>query len=199
MLRPTCPALDVRAGLAAQVTERPEAPVLAISPNGKTVVAGAPIATVGVDDAVDPDPRSARVGQDKPDRATPSCSHGDRTHPKAGAQAFEPRVLNGYGSYRLVAVAQDVKNGITMWTSTDQPLVQLYTGNFLVGDLIGTSGNAYRQGDAFTLETLPPGDDRHAPVESEPLAQRAHGCAGRAANGWRCLTKWRSSATAYSS
>jgi len=62
-------------------------------------------------------------------------------------------VLNGYGSYRLVAVAQDRRNGVTLWAYTDQPGVQVYTGNFLVGDLIGTSGNVYRQGDAFTLET----------------------------------------------
>jgi aldose 1-epimerase len=62
-------------------------------------------------------------------------------------------VLNGYGSYRLVAVAQDPRDGVTLWTYTDQPGVQVYTGNFLVGDLIGTSGRAYRQGDAFTLET----------------------------------------------
>ncbi len=62
-------------------------------------------------------------------------------------------VLNGYGSNRLVAVAQDPRNGVAMWTYTDQPGVQVYTGNFLVGDLIGTSGRAYRQGDAFTLET----------------------------------------------
>ena len=62
-------------------------------------------------------------------------------------------VLNGYGSYRLAAVAQDPRNGVTLWAYTDQPGVQVYTGNFLVGDLIGTSGNVYRQGDAFTLET----------------------------------------------
>ena len=62
-------------------------------------------------------------------------------------------VLNGYGSYRLAAVAQDPCNGVTLWAYTDQPGVQVYTGNFLVGDLIGTSGNVYRQGDAFTLET----------------------------------------------
>jgi aldose 1-epimerase len=43
--------------------------------------------------------------------------------------------------------------GIALWTYTDQPGVQLYTGNFLVGDLVGTSGHAYRQGEAFTLET----------------------------------------------
>jgi aldose 1-epimerase len=61
-------------------------------------------------------------------------------------------VLRGSG-YRLAAVAQDPGDGIVMWTYTDQPGVQLYTGNFLVGDLVGTSGHAYRQGDAFTLET----------------------------------------------
>ncbi len=62
-------------------------------------------------------------------------------------------VLNDYGSYRLVAVAQDPRDGVTLWTYTDQPGVQVYTGNFLVGDLIGTSGRTYRPGGAFTLET----------------------------------------------
>ena len=51
-------------------------------------------------------------------------------------------VLNGYRSYRLVAVAQDPKNGVTLWTYTDQPGVQLYTGNFLVGDLIGRAATS---------------------------------------------------------
>jgi aldose 1-epimerase len=62
-------------------------------------------------------------------------------------------VLNGQGSYRLAAVAEDQHNGVTLQAFTDQPGVQVYTGNFLVGDLIGTSGHVYRQGDAFTLET----------------------------------------------
>ncbi len=61
-------------------------------------------------------------------------------------------VLNGSG-YRKVAVAQDPSNGITMSTYTDQPGIQVYTGNYLVGDLAGTTGKAYRQGDAFTEET----------------------------------------------
>jgi aldose 1-epimerase len=61
-------------------------------------------------------------------------------------------VLNGSG-YRKAAVAQDPANGITMWTYTDQPGVQVYTGNYLVGDLIGTTGKAYRQGAGFTEET----------------------------------------------
>ena len=61
-------------------------------------------------------------------------------------------VLNGSGP-RLVAVAQDPRDGIVLRTYTDQPGVQLYTGNFLVGDLIGPSGHTYRQSDAFTEET----------------------------------------------
>ncbi len=62
-------------------------------------------------------------------------------------------VLRGQGTYRLSAVAQDPGNGVTLRAYTDQPGVQFYSGNFLVGDLIGTSGKAYRQGAGFTLET----------------------------------------------
>jgi aldose 1-epimerase len=69
-------------------------------------------------------------------------------------------VVRGKG-YRLAAVAQDPGDGIVLWTYTDQPGVQLYTGNFLVGDLVGTSGHAYRQGDAFTLETQHYPDSPH--------------------------------------
>lgn len=36
---------------------------------------------------------------------------------------------------------------------SDQPGVQLYTGNFLDGTLTGPSGHMYRQGDGFCLET----------------------------------------------
>jgi aldose 1-epimerase len=70
-------------------------------------------------------------------------------------------VLRGYPGYRLVAVASDPTNGVALWTYTDQPGVQMYTGNFLVGDLIGTSGHTYRQSDAFTLETQHYPDSPH--------------------------------------
>lgn len=62
-------------------------------------------------------------------------------------------VLNGQGRYRLAAVAQDPLNGVTLRAYTDQPGIQVYTGNYLVGDLRGTTGTTYRQSDAFTLET----------------------------------------------
>jgi aldose 1-epimerase len=61
-------------------------------------------------------------------------------------------ILNGHG-LRLAAVAEDPVSGRVVRASTTEPGVQVYTGNFLVGDLVGTSGRAYRQGDAFTLET----------------------------------------------
>lgn len=61
-------------------------------------------------------------------------------------------VLNGSGM-RLASVAEDPESGRVLLTYTDQPGVQFYTGNFLVGDLVGTSGRTYRQSDGFTLET----------------------------------------------
>ncbi len=61
-------------------------------------------------------------------------------------------VLDGSG-FRLAAVAVDPGSGIELSTYTDQPGVQFYTGNFLVGDLVGTSGHTYRQSYGFTLET----------------------------------------------
>jgi aldose 1-epimerase len=36
---------------------------------------------------------------------------------------------------------------------TTEPGIQFYSGNFLDGTLIGTSGRTYRQGDGFALET----------------------------------------------
>jgi aldose 1-epimerase len=62
-------------------------------------------------------------------------------------------VLAGAGGYRLAAVACDPASGIALWTYTDQPGMQFYTANYLAGDLVGASGRAYRQRDAFALET----------------------------------------------
>jgi aldose 1-epimerase len=36
---------------------------------------------------------------------------------------------------------------------TTEPGIQFYSGNFLDGTLVGTSGRMYRQGDGFALET----------------------------------------------
>jgi aldose 1-epimerase len=69
-------------------------------------------------------------------------------------------VLNGSG-LRLASVAEDPASGRTLTTYTTEPGVQLYTSNFLVGDLVGSSGRIYRQGDGFTLETQHYPDSPH--------------------------------------
>ncbi len=63
-------------------------------------------------------------------------------------------VLGGApGKMKLAAVAIDPASGREVITYTTEPGIQVYTGNFLVGDLVGTSGHIYRQTAAFTLET----------------------------------------------
>jgi aldose 1-epimerase len=63
-------------------------------------------------------------------------------------------IINGGGSkLTLAAKAEDPVSGRTLTAYTTEPGVQVYTGNYLVGELKGTSGHLYRQGDGFTLET----------------------------------------------
>ena len=59
----------------------------------------------------------------------------------------------GDSSLILIAKAFDPASGRVLKTYTTEPGVQLYTGNFLDGTLVGPSHHTYRQGDAFTLET----------------------------------------------
>ncbi|MFF6999146.1 aldose epimerase family protein [Streptomyces sp. NPDC008313] len=51
------------------------------------------------------------------------------------------------------ATLRDPSSGRTLKIATDQPGVQFYSGNFLDGTLVGTSGRTYRQGDGLCLET----------------------------------------------
>jgi aldose 1-epimerase len=63
-------------------------------------------------------------------------------------------VINRSGSgLTLAAKAEDPVSGRVLTASTTEPGVQLYTSNFLVGELVGTTGKTYRQSDGFTLET----------------------------------------------
>jgi aldose 1-epimerase len=52
-----------------------------------------------------------------------------------------------------IATLRDPRSGRTLKIATDQPGVQFYSGNFLDGTLVGTSGSTYRQGDGMCLET----------------------------------------------
>jgi aldose 1-epimerase len=53
---------------------------------------------------------------------------------------------------------------------TQEPGIQFYSGNFLDGTLVGTSGRMYRQGDGFALETQHyPDSPNHANFPSTVL------------------------------
>ena len=60
---------------------------------------------------------------------------------------------NGPLGLNLAAKAVDRSSGRVLTVWTDQPGDQFYTSNFLTGTLVGISGHAYRQGQAYTFET----------------------------------------------
>jgi aldose 1-epimerase len=51
------------------------------------------------------------------------------------------------------AVLHDPASGRTLTITTTEPGLQFYSGNFLDGTLVGTSGRIYRQSDGLALET----------------------------------------------
>jgi aldose 1-epimerase len=57
------------------------------------------------------------------------------------------------GKMTLAAVVVEPKSARTLEVRTDQPGVQLYTGNFLDGTVTGKSGKKYEHRNAFCLET----------------------------------------------
>ena len=57
------------------------------------------------------------------------------------------------GKVRPAARLHDPKSGRIVEISTDQPAIQLYSGNFLDGTLTGKNGKVYNQHDALCLET----------------------------------------------
>jgi aldose 1-epimerase len=63
-------------------------------------------------------------------------------------------VINGGGKQiALCARVFDPDTGRQMEVWTDQPGVQLYTGNFLDGKAVGIGGKPYTKHMAFCLET----------------------------------------------
>ena len=63
-------------------------------------------------------------------------------------------VLNDFdGSVRKIASAYSDQSGIQMDVYTDQPGVQLYTGNFLNGSISSKQGLKYEKRSGFCLET----------------------------------------------
>lgn len=60
-------------------------------------------------------------------------------------------VVRGAG-LRTHAVLESPRSGIRMELRSDQPGLQVYTGNFLDGTIPSTRGGRYRQGDGVALE-----------------------------------------------
>jgi aldose 1-epimerase len=53
----------------------------------------------------------------------------------------------------VAATVSEPTSGRVLEISTTEPGIQFYSGNFLDGTLVGTSGHVYRQSDGFALET----------------------------------------------
>jgi aldose 1-epimerase len=53
---------------------------------------------------------------------------------------------------KLAARVEDPRSGRVLEVLSDQPGIQVYTGNFLDGTLIGKNGHLYRMGDGIALE-----------------------------------------------
>ncbi len=62
-------------------------------------------------------------------------------------------VLKRRGALALAARVEEPESGRVLEIWTDQPGIQLYTGNFLDGTVIGKGGKAYGKHFAFCLET----------------------------------------------
>jgi aldose 1-epimerase len=60
---------------------------------------------------------------------------------------------DSFTELETAARVTDPSSGRVLTVRTTEPGLQFYAGNFLDGTLIGTSGNMYRQGDGFALET----------------------------------------------
>ena len=81
-------------------------------------------------------------------------------------------VLNRKSATGLELAARVVEptSGRVLSILTDQPGIQFYSGNFLDATLVGTSGQMYRQGDGFALETQHfPDSPNHANFPSTVL------------------------------
>ena len=87
-------------------------------------------------------------------RATPIGAGLRRTHSQMlAARGYDHNyVLRGAGLRRAARLA-DPSSGRVLEVLTDQPGMQVYSGNFLDGSQVGTGGQTYRQGDGLALET----------------------------------------------
>lgn len=93
-----------------------------------------------------------RSVQNSPMDFTSSMSIGSRINQVEGGYDHN-YVLNSGGTPVLCAEVYEPTSGRVMTIHTTEPGVQLYTGNFLDGTLIGKGGKIYKKHYAFCLET----------------------------------------------
>ncbi len=67
------------------------------------------------------------------------------------------------GGLRPAAILRDPKSGRAMGILTDQPGIQVYTGNYLDGSITGKGGAVYDKQSAVCLETQTYPDSAHHP------------------------------------
>jgi galactose mutarotase-like enzyme len=91
-------------------------------------------------------------------------------------------VLAGSGP-RLAATLASPRTGTRMELHTDQPGLQVYTGNFLEGSTGSTEGRLYRQGDGIALEPQLLPDSPNRPDFASPVL--------RPGETYRALLEWR--------
>ncbi len=91
-------------------------------------------------------------------------------------------VLRGTGA-RTVAVLESPRTRTRLELTTDQPGLQVYTGNFLDGTSGSVEGALYRQGDGIALEPQLFPDSPNRPEFPDPVLRP--GETYRAALGWR--------------
>ena len=78
---------------------------------------------------------------------------GERIARVEGGYDHDFVLRSGGGTLTLAARVEEPESGRAMEIWTDQPAIQLYTGNFLDGTVVGKGGKAYQRHFAFCLET----------------------------------------------
>lgn len=78
---------------------------------------------------------------------------GERIAAVEGGYDHNFVLKSGGGTPALAARVEEPESGRVLEIWTDQPGIQLYTGNFLDGSVVGKGGHAYGKHFAFCLET----------------------------------------------
>ena len=105
------------------------------------------------------------TGELKPVAGTPFDFRSGRVIDEVVRDGRDPQIVIGRGvdhnfvldagktrEPKLAARLEDPRSGRVLEVLTDQPGIQVYTGNFLDGTLVGQNGHVYRMGDAIALE-----------------------------------------------